>query len=327
MPSSEVDRAIAELARRQWGIVGRQQLIGLGLTSSATDRWVSRGRLHRVADGVYSVGHGRLSREGYWAAALLFAGPASCLSHRTAFYVWGIDSGTGRVEVIRNFNRSKPKRANTKDKWLTVHRSRHLPEIEMTRRRGFPVTTWARTMLDMTPRLDDIQLRNFLSASDRMGVADRSGIRLVLDRGPGWKGIERLRRAVEEWDPLVAVTKSNLESRFLALTRTYGIPTPELNVYVGEFEVDCFWRSERFIVELDTPRFHGDTLSFEKDHIRDLALEAAGFHVLRVTDVMLETREAAVRSTLADLLNRRTTRTGSEIARSAGNFTSSPSDG
>lgn len=156
----------------------------------------------------------------------------------------------------------------------------------------------------MAPRLSDSQLRNFIAEADRKGVANRLEFHRILNRGPGIRGISRLREAVEEWDPLVAVTKSNLESRFVVLRKEYGIPEPEVNVDVGEFNVDCFWRGPRVIVELDTYTYHGDTFSFEKDHSRDLILEGLGFKVVRITGMMLKKKEKLVMSTLQSHLKR-----------------------
>ncbi len=303
VPAIVLDQAIADLARHQSGVVSRRQLIGLGLSSTGITKRISRRWLHRIVDGVYSVGHDAVAREGRWAAALLFAGPTACLSHRTACYLWGIDKGAGRVEVIRAFNRSNPRIANTRDPWLTVHRTRSLPEQDLTRHHGFPVTTVARALLDMTPRLTQTQLRNLLAAAERKGLADRSEFQSILNRRSGSKGIGRFREVVAEWDPLVALTKSDVEAWFLRLRKKYGIPDPEVNVGIGDFEVDCFWRDKNVIVELDTYTFHGDVFTFETDHDRDLILKGMKFQVLRITADMLEKREEMVMNTLRGLLN------------------------
>jgi hypothetical protein len=51
------DHAIATIAERQGGVIGRVQLLGLGLSASAIGRRVSAGRLYVLHRGVYSVGH------------------------------------------------------------------------------------------------------------------------------------------------------------------------------------------------------------------------------------------------------------------------------
>jgi Transcriptional regulator, AbiEi antitoxin len=51
------DRVIAELARRQHGVVARRQLIQEGLSEAAIGRRLKAGRLHQLHRGVYLVGH------------------------------------------------------------------------------------------------------------------------------------------------------------------------------------------------------------------------------------------------------------------------------
>ena len=75
------DGVIAALAARQHGLVTIAQLHAAGLNNEAIGRRVARGRLHRVARGVYAVGHVALSREATFLAAVLEAGEGAALSH------------------------------------------------------------------------------------------------------------------------------------------------------------------------------------------------------------------------------------------------------
>ena len=52
--------AVSELAQRQWGVLARAQLLSLGVSTAVVDAWVQRGRLHRVHQGVYALGHSAL---------------------------------------------------------------------------------------------------------------------------------------------------------------------------------------------------------------------------------------------------------------------------
>lgn len=49
------------------------------------------------------------------------------------------------------------------------------------------------------------------------------------------------------------------------------------------FEVDCLWREQRVIVELDGMQVHGTNLAFEQDRERDRLLIAEGWRVARIT--------------------------------------------
>ena len=60
----------------------------MGFTRGAIKHRVAGGRLIRVHQGVYAVGHEALSDRGRMIAGLLAAGPGAALSHRTAAYLW-----------------------------------------------------------------------------------------------------------------------------------------------------------------------------------------------------------------------------------------------
>jgi very-short-patch-repair endonuclease len=67
-------------------------------------------------------------------------------------------------------------------------------------------------------------------------------------------------------------------------------------------EVDCLWRSDRLIVELDSRAFHETAIAFESDRARDRALQAAGWKVVRVTWRQLDRDADAIALDLSRLL-------------------------
>jgi hypothetical protein len=95
-----LDARVADLARRQHGIVERGQLIALGFESGAIKRRIQAGRLHVIHRGVYAVGHAAITRRGRWMGAVLASGPRAVVSHQTAAGLWGIwGSGAGEMHV------------------------------------------------------------------------------------------------------------------------------------------------------------------------------------------------------------------------------------
>src|SRR5689334_24370937 len=86
--SAPADLLIARVARGQHGIVTARQLAEVGLMTSAVSKRVRSGRLHRLHQGVYAVGHEGLSREARWMAAVLACGPGAVLSHGAAAVHW-----------------------------------------------------------------------------------------------------------------------------------------------------------------------------------------------------------------------------------------------
>ena len=69
--------------------------------------------------------------------------------------------------------------------------------------------------------------------------------------------------------------------------RSRRLPRPDFNpdLFVAGrwYQVDCLWRAERVIVELDGRAAHSTAISFETDRARDRAMQAAGWQVVRVT--------------------------------------------
>ena len=134
------DRAIAELARRQHGVVGRAQLQALGLGDDAIDWRVRRRQLHRVHRGVYVVGYPHLTRNGGFMAAVIACGEGAALSHFSGAVLWGMLASEGKIHVTTPAGRERP--------GLVVHRAR-FEEKEVRRRADIPVTTPARTLVDL----------------------------------------------------------------------------------------------------------------------------------------------------------------------------------
>jgi predicted transcriptional regulator of viral defense system len=101
--------AVSELAGRQWGVVTRAQMLSLGLSTSVVDAWVRRGRIHRVHQGIYALGHTALRAEGHRLAAVLACGPGAVLSHRSAAAHWGLlRTDQTRIDVTAPRGRGCP---------------------------------------------------------------------------------------------------------------------------------------------------------------------------------------------------------------------------
>jgi very-short-patch-repair endonuclease len=89
-------------------------------------------------------------------------------------------------------------------------------------------------------------------------------------------------------------TRSDLERLFLRICREHGIPTPEINVRIGPYEVDFLWRAEGLVVEVDGWKYHSDRATFRADRARDRELGRRGLAVMRFADVELDEQPAAV---------------------------------
>ena len=282
MKDREATRAIRELAERQHGVVARRQMIELGLGERVNQVRSEAGVLIPVFQGVFALGHGRISRRGQWMAAVLASGPGAVLSHGSAMELWGMRGSRGVVEVLRLSGGPRYRRPG-----IRLHQTRSLPKCHIGEEQGIPVTTIERAMLDMAGRLDAKQTERALVAADRSGRVNWPELQRLVARGRGKKGIARLRHVAMEVDPRAVDARSPLEVDFLALCREADISPPQVNVFVGSYLVDFFWPLQRVIVEADSYAYHRDRPAFESDHERTVALTAAGYQVHRATYRML----------------------------------------
>ena len=277
--STHVERALAELAGRQWGVVSRAQLGGVGLGRGAIDRRVQTGRLRRIHRGVYAIAGAALPREGRALAAVLACGEGAVLSHVSAAVHWGLLT----YDAPQPHVTAPASRAGVRG--IRLHRTRSLDARETTTHRGIPITTLARTLLDLAATAPRSRLEHALGQALRNELYDQRAIGDVLERHHGRRGVKALRTATAD-DP--AFTRGELERRFRALCRRAGLPQPLSNHVVADadnhpHEVDFFFPAHRLVVEIDGWRDHGTRVAFERDRAKDAALVAAGYAVLRFT--------------------------------------------
>jgi very-short-patch-repair endonuclease len=280
--TSVADRAVARLAEAQHGVVTRPQLLGAGLSSRAIERRSERGWLHRIHQGVYAVGHPRLTRDGRWMAAALACGPGAVLSHRDAAALWALlPSARATIDVTV----PKRRRAPT---GIQPHHQRIEPD-EITTVAGIPTTTVARTLLDLAAVETQDRFERALDEAERRGLGDNPSLADLDQR----YGPRRGRRKLHKARPDTTFTRSELEREFLKFLKVHGISQPQTNVTVLGYEVDAYWPDHNLVVELDGFAFHATRRSFDHDHERDRKLMRAGLRPLRITATQLSAETAS----------------------------------
>lgn len=298
--SARFDRSLAALADAQHGVVARRQLVALGLGRTAVANRMHRGTLVRMHRGVYAVGHRRLHRNGCWMAAVLAAGPGAVLSHRDAAALHDLRRpGDGRVDVTTTGD------ARGVRGGYRVHGTAWLAEEDVTSVVGIPVTSVARTLVDLAGVVGRQQLASAMSEAERHGVLDVAAIERAMARTVGrrGRGHERLRAVLAQHAAYGAqVTKSELELMLLSLLTAAGLPGPRTNAWVEGVEVDAYWPSRRLIVELDGWQFHRTRADFERDREKRTGLEAIGYRVVEFTHNQLTRRRTWVHTQLRLLL-------------------------
>ncbi len=270
---TSIDLGIAECAGRQHGVITRAQLRSIGLDDSAIGYRARQGRLLRLYRGVYAVGHRPPSPLARAAAAVLACGARAVLSHRSALTLWGLARPWRFPPEVTTSTYRRPH-------GIRVHGSRSLLPQHVTVHFGIPVTTVARTLLDVVDRLDDKTLTRAVNDARLARHLRQWELAALVEQFPGRTGAARLR---PYFATLEAPTRSDLEDAFLAFVERHGLPRPVVNVHVLGHEVDAYFRDHRLAVELDGYDTHGERSAFEADRDRDADLLAAGIPTVRIT--------------------------------------------
>lgn len=276
------DARLAALAARQHGVVSAVQLRGLGLTAREIEGRLRARRLFRLYRGVYAVGHTALTAYSRDLAAVLACGPGALLSHRSAARLWGLlRSASPRIEVTAP-------RSRDGQRGITLHRSRAIHPDDAATINRIPVTSVARTLVDLADVVDAGRLAQAVNEAEVLQLFDLASVQAVLDRLPERRGAKRLRHVLRTYAPEPRFMRSGGERLLVRLCKEHGLPPPMTNAWIEQFEVDAYWPDARLAIEVDSRTFHATRRAFEEDRRRDRRLAVLGIQVNRVTERDLE---------------------------------------
>jgi len=285
------DAQVARLAARQYNRVTRQQLLDIGLSSAAVSRWVNAGRLVAVEEGVFAVAP-VLDHDdwGRWMAATLTA-PGSVLSHLSAAAAWELVSLPRRFESVTRPGSGGPRRYGD----VLAYRSSTL-DGDVTTRRGVPITSVPRTLLDLARTVGDRALARALREAVRLELTTLAalGDRLIEYRGR--PGTRRLAGTIARYAGLpLERARSGAEIRAMEILRDGDRPLPRLNARIAGEEADLSWPAQKLIIEVDGGPFH---LDVGEDDRKQRIWERAGWTVRRIpSDDVYERPERLLRLT------------------------------
>lgn len=221
-------------------------------------------------------------------AAVFACGPGAVLSHRDAAALWELrQSSSAAIEVtVPSLNGRRGQRG------IRVHRSGRLGPDEVTVRDGIPVTTVARTLLDLADVVPKQALRRAVTEAEYLRLFDLTAINAVVKSNPGRRSAKLMAAAGTG-----ERTRSKLEDRFLAFVERHGVERPKTGVWIEGYETDFLWPEANLVVELDGLAAHRTTAALKGDRRRDRILWRAGFRTMRLTEDDLDDAP----SVLADL--------------------------
>jgi len=258
-------------------VVARTQLAAAGLSIRTVDRLLEFGRLVALHRGVYAVGHAQLRPDGHQLAAVLACGDGALLSHRSAAAAWGLlDDGGARSHVTVPAGRA----TGLTLPGLVVHRAR-LAEVDLAERNGVPLTSVARTLVDVAGSGPRRLVARAVDAALVQQLYDQGAVDEILRRERGRRGVAVLRTVLEVRHPDAHRTRSELEAVALEKLLLGELPLPRVNAWLPgpDLEVDLIWEEPMFVVELDGRRYHAHRA--RRDAERDARLSAHGYRVRR----------------------------------------------
>lgn len=274
---------LAELFRRQHGVIGRNQLLDAGVTKSRLSGWVARGRLERIAPRVWRVVGAPTTWDQRLHAGLLSLGPMSWVSHEAAAQIHRFDrTPEDRVEflVVRR-NRS----AEIGER---VHSTRRWGPVDAVLLGDLRLTSATRTILDLANiRAHPDRLKAAIDTAVRLELSSPEVLRQRLDqiRSRGRAGVRRIEQLLEH-----SGGHTFLERRFLELMDAAHLPRPETQVVFHSptthrfvARVDFFFRPERLVVEVSGRLGHSSPDERSRDAQRRNELQDLGLKVYEFT--------------------------------------------
>jgi very-short-patch-repair endonuclease len=264
-------------------------------------RLTRTGFLNPRHHGVYIVGHLALAPYAEEAAAWLACGAGAALSHGSAAHLWGLLLGRRPQPEVTVIGRNPGRKDG-----IHIHRASHLPDRDLRTRHGLPVTSPARTVIDLASTdATDSELEAVIAEGRAVNLLRKGELERTLREAGRRSGTGRLRELLAaEGDP--GITRSEGERILRRYLRAAALAQPVTNRRIGKWEPDFLWPAERVIVELDSWKFHQHRRAFERDRRKDMALRDAGYTVIRITGRQLKEEPLLVIAHIARALDRAT---------------------
>jgi predicted transcriptional regulator of viral defense system len=290
---SELVPEILLMFSRQHGIATRSELIGAGVPDSEIRRMLRNAAIVQVARGAYAPA--KLVRQSaddparqhalIAHAAARLAGPGSVASHQSAAIIHGLSVLTpaeaGLVTLTRSPSDGKSRSARARAR---VHIA-DLPPGHVTSCHGAPVTTVARTVIDLARSLPFADGVVAADSALRAGQTSHAELAATSAACARWPGVRRAERVSAFSDPR---SESVLESIARVAFAEHELPPPDLQAWVGDEEgvigrADFLWPQHRTIGEADGALKYANPWRAVNQLARDARLREAGFEVVHFT--------------------------------------------
>ncbi|HVL82441.1 MAG TPA: type IV toxin-antitoxin system AbiEi family antitoxin domain-containing protein [Actinomycetota bacterium] len=292
---------LAAVSGRQHGVFTRGQAVAAGFSRSTVARRVRTGVWETIVGDACRVRAAVRTWEQPLVAAYLAAGRPCAISHLSAAALLGLAPDPGPQPSI-----TVPVRRSPRLDEVAVVRTRRWGRLEVVARGSVHVTHVHRTLLDLAPLVDELDLERMIDLAHRRRVLDIVRFCGYLERAGGRRvqGARRVLDLARLRDPSSPM-ESALETTLFAVLRRFRLPLPQPQHWVqtrnGRRRIDFAYVERRVALEVDG--YEGrDRSRFDDDRARDNELADLGWERRHITWTMLAADPAETAWTVARAL-------------------------
>lgn len=274
-------------------VISRGQAHRSGYDDATIASLLRRGAWCRVRRGIYCRDPAANADDTALVGAVLAVTGWPVVSHDTAAWLHGLADA-----VPPDVHLTVPPSARSPRRYPRISVSTAaLPGAHVTHLRGLPVTTVARTVVDLARRRSHLEAVALADSALHRGKVSSSALRRVVDDCAGWPGVRRAAAAAAFAD---GRSESGLESLARVRFADSGLPPPTPQARIVDprdgwwARVDFLWPDERVVGEADGLCKYTDAAVLRAEKLRQERLEELGYAVVRVTWAQLTRDPAAV---------------------------------
>ena len=275
-----VDRQVHDLSASQGGAIRLDQALETGMTRGQIRQRLRSGRWSKLVRGSYLVTEMTTVEDRLRAAVAAL--PGAVVSHEAAGERQGLSyvrRGLATVLVHSQTTHAFP--------GVVVRRCHDLEKAHLGLVEGLPMTTIARTIVDLAATVSERNLGAILDDAVAAGVTtieDVADVAAAVARR-GKPGTQSLRSVLEmRIGPAYRGTPIERKGNALLLTIAGHTPSFEYPIpWRPDRRFDAAYPSRHLAIEWDSRRWHTQVAAFERDRVRDREAILHGWRVLRFT--------------------------------------------
>lgn len=274
---------LVALSHKQHGLMTHAQAISAGMNRMAISRLVRSGAWQLVRPRVFRRKATSQTEDQALMAVCLWLGEGVVVSHRSAARLYGLKVDPGEPEV------TSPPRFRGELAGVIVHRTRSMDDADRRVRRAIPVTSAARTLIDLASCLAEEELAIVVEEAWRKQLAAPDWVaRRLAELSTQGRRTGALAEILADCRRRERPLESALEVRMWRLLKRSKLPLPVCGLeFRDDFgppgRIDLAFPTQRLALECDGYEFHGTRESFERDRVRTARLVALGWRVMPVT--------------------------------------------